>query len=146
VIAPAEGTWNGEPVAVRVRYPEVDGMGVAYHAHYLTWFELGRTELMRRAGWPYARLEQNDGLYFPVIEAQARYHAPARYDDELSVRTRVGRVGGARVRFDYRITHASTERLLASGFTVHAVVTRSGRPGRLPVRIRDGLRALRGES
>ena len=79
---------GGDVVQVRVRYPEVDRMGVAHHATHFVWFEVGRTELMRAKGVTYRRLE-DDGVYLPVIEAACAYHAPARYDDLLCVVTRV---------------------------------------------------------
>ncbi len=125
--------------AVRVRYPETDRMNVVYHAHYLVWFELGRTELMRGLGCDYASLEDGDGIYFPLREVGARYHAPARYDQVLDVHTSLVSVGAARVRFDYRVTRRDDETLLATGFTEHAAVDGSGKPRRLPDRIRRRL-------
>lgn len=134
--------WSSSrEVRVRVRYPETDRMGVAYHAHYFAWFELGRTELMRELGHSYHDLEEHEGILFPVREARARYRAPARYDDELAIRTRVSEVGGARVRFDYRIVRAADDTALASGFTEHAAVGRDGRPRRLPAALRARLRS-----
>ena len=113
-------------------------MGVAYHAHYLVWFELGRTELMRELGQPYAVLEERDGIAFPVIEAGVRYHAAARYDEELTLRTRLTSIGGVRVRFEYRLEREGTA--LATGFTEHAAVGRNGQPCRLPEPLRRRLR------
>ena len=127
-------------MTVRVRYPEIDRMGVAYHAHYLVWFELGRTEWMRHAGRSYRDYEDEDGLRFPVVEAGARYVCPARYDDVLSVHTQVARVGGARVRFEYRVEREGA--VLASGFTEHAVIGADGRARRIPA---DLARRLGGE-
>src|SRR6476646_5368618 len=71
---------------VRVRYAETDQMGVVYHANYFVWFEVGRTDLLRAAGWTYREMEA-DGLSLPVIQAQCDYKQPARYDDELEIRT-----------------------------------------------------------
>src|SRR5580765_79079 len=87
----------------RVRYPEADRMGVAHHTHYFVWFELGRTELMRQAGCAYGALEDEDGVFFPVIEAKAEYVASARYDEVLEIETRLAAVEGVRVRFEYVI-------------------------------------------
>jgi acyl-CoA thioester hydrolase len=126
-------------VSVRVRYPETDRMNVVYHAHYLVWFELGRTELMRALGHAYGELEDRDGIFFPLIEVGARYRAPARYDDLLTVHTRVASVGGARVRFDYRVVREADHRLLATGFTEHASLGRDGRPTRMPAQLRRRL-------
>ena len=125
--------------AVRVRYPETDRMGVAYHAHYLVWFELGRTELMRELGGSYRELEDDAGIAFPVIQASARYLAPARYDDVLTIHTRVGRFGRARIRFEYQVLREKDSKCLATGFTEHAAVGRDGRPIRLPAALMQSL-------
>lgn len=127
--------------ALRVRYPETDRMGVAYHAHYFVWFELGRTELLREQGRDYAAMEERDGVYFPVVRAGIRYRAPARYDDELTVLSRVADVSGATVRFEYRVVRDADGRLLAEGFTEHAAIDEEGRPMRLPRVLRARLSA-----
>lgn len=118
-------------VQIRVRYPEVDRMGVAHHAHHFVWFEIGRTELMRSRGLPYARLE-DEGTFLPVIEAACAYRAPARYDDLLNVHTVLSRTGPVRVSFAYRVERASDGTVLATGSTTHAAVDAKGRPRRLP--------------
>ena len=120
--AAERGTLREFRTSVRVRYPETDRMGVVYHAHYLVWFELGRTELMRSLGATYGKLEEEEGISFPVISAGARYRAPARYDELLTVRTTLVEVGRARVRFDYRILREEDGKLLVEGFTEHATV------------------------
>lgn len=125
---------------VRVRYPEVDRMGVVHHTHYLTWFELARTELMRAAGTPYAAIEERHGLQFPVIEAHARYRRPARYDEQLEARAVLDEVAGVRVRFSYRVVRPADGALLADGFTVHASTGPDGRPRRLPRPLSERLR------
>ncbi len=106
-------------------------MGVVHHTHYLTWFEVGRTELMRAAGRAYADLEK-DGIFMPVVEAACRYRAPARYDDEVEVETRVVHASRIRVEFAYRVRRASDRRLLATGRTVHVATDRAGAPRRMP--------------
>jgi len=126
---------------LRVRYPETDRMDVAYHGHYLAWYELGRTELMREAGCAYGELEDREGLFFPVIEVGSRYLRPARYDDTLEVHTRLARIDGARVRFEYELFRRADRVLLATGFTEHAAVRRDGKPTRLPEALRARLRA-----
>ena len=129
-------------VEVRVRYPETDRMGIAWHGHYLAWFELGRTEWMREAGCAYGEMEDQRGLFFPVVHAEARYRASARYDDLLLVHTRLAKLGGVRVRFDYEIRDRGSERLLATGSTEHAAVDREGRPCRLPDDLKRRLEAF----
>jgi len=125
-------------VEVRVRYPEVDRMGVAHHTHHFVWFEIGRTELMRASGLAYAAIEQS-GVFLPVIQASCAYLAPVRYDDRLIVRTRLAETGAARVSFSYRIEREDDGTLLATGETTHAAVDASGRPRRLPAELRDRL-------
>jgi acyl-CoA thioester hydrolase len=120
---------------VRVRYAETDQMGVAWHGHYLAWFEVGRTDLLRREGVAYRDLE-NEGLRLPVIEAELRFLRPARYDDVLEIRTRVVEVRGARVRFDYEVHREGTEGPLATGATAHAAIDTAGRARRLPETLR----------
>src|ERR1700710_1063669 len=88
---------------VRVRYAETDQMGVVYHANYLVWFEVGRVEFIRSAGLDYKTMEAEDGALIAVVEATARYKAPARYDDELLIRTTLAGVRGPVVRFRYAI-------------------------------------------
>ena len=126
-------------VSVRVRYPETDRMGLAWHGHYLAWFELGRTEWMRDAGCPYGKLEDENGIFFPVVQAGADYKSPARYDDQLCVRTRLTRLGGVRVRFEYEVVRETNDQLLATGFTEHGAVDTKGKPRRLPESLRERL-------
>jgi acyl-CoA thioester hydrolase len=129
---------GSDVVQVRIRYPEVDRMGVAHHSNHFVWFEIGRTELMRARGVTYRDLE-DEGIFLPVIEASCAYHAPALYDDLLRVRTRVESATGVRISFSYRIESDADGRLLATGATRHASVDRDGRPRRLPGRLRELL-------
>lgn len=120
---------------LRVRYAETDQMGIAWHGSYFAWFEVGRTDLLREQGMSYRELEEQD-LFLPVVEARAAYARPARYDDELVVRTRVASHSGARVAFEYEVRREADEKPLATGFTAHAAVDGSGRPRRLPPALR----------
>jgi acyl-CoA thioester hydrolase len=123
---------------VRVRYAETDTMGIVYYANYLVWFEVGRTDLLRQAGWSYREME-TDGYLLPVLEANCVYRQPARYDDELDVKTTGELVSPVRVKFVYDIVRPADDLLLASGYTVHASLDRGGRPRRLPERVRQLL-------
>lgn len=114
-------------------------MNVAYHGHYLVWFEIGRTELMREMGCDYGQLEQCEGLYFPLRTVSAHYCVSARYDDQLEVESWVARLGGASIDFEYRIHRIEDRVLIATGNTGHAAVTKAGRPCRLPRWVRDRL-------
>lgn len=121
-----------------MRYAETDKMGVVYYANFLVWFEVGRTDLLRHAGWSYREMEV-EGFSLPVIEAHCEYKEPARYDDELEVRTGGDLLSPIRVQFTYEIVRPADEALLATGHTVHASLDPSGRPRRLPDRIRSIL-------
>lgn len=121
---------------VRVRYAETDTMGVAYYASYLVWFEVGRTDWLRETGQTYADMERA-GLRLPVVEAHCEYHRPARYDDELEVRTRARLASPARLAFDYEVIRSADAVRVASGYTVHVAVDAEGRPRRLPERVRE---------
>lgn len=123
---------------IRVRYAETDQMGIAYHGNFFAWFEVGRTDLLRALGFTYRDLEA-DGLRLPVIEAQARFLRPARYDDLLDVHTRLASCRGARVTFDYSVLREGTEPPIATGSTSHAAVDAEGRPRRLPEAVRKAL-------
>jgi acyl-CoA thioester hydrolase len=122
-----------------VRYPETDKMGVAWHGHYLAWFELGRTEWMRDAGCPYSGLENQRGIFFPVVAVGVEYKAAARYDDRLCVRTRLTKLSGARVRFEYEVVRETTDQLLATGFTEHGAINAEGKACRLPKGLSEQL-------
>lgn len=116
---------------VRVRYAETDAMGVAYHGRYLPWFEVGRTDWLRNGPERCYRRLEAAGWFLPVIELNARYHSPARYDDEVLIRTTLSEASRARLCFDYECLGADGG-LLASGRTAHAVTDGSGRARRLP--------------
>ena len=124
-------------VNIRVRYAETDQMGIAHHAEYFAWFEVGRTELLREAGLTYRDLEKR-GVRFPVIGTEARFLRPAYYDDLLEVRTQVAQVSGARIAFAYEI-YRDGSGPIATARTEHAAVDADGRPQRLPADVRSRL-------
>ena len=121
---------------VRVRYAETDKMGIVYYANYLIWFEIGRTDWLRETGRTYRSMEE-DGIQLPVIEARCEYRQGARYDDEVEIRTRACKLSPVRVQFDYEAVRRADGAVLASGHTVHATVDSTGRPVRMPDRLRD---------
>lgn len=123
---------------VRVRYAETDKMGVVYYAHYLMWFEIGRTEWLRDTGWTYRAMEA-EGLALPVIESHCEYKLGARYDDEIEIRTAARLVSPVRLAFDYQLTRRADAAPVASGYTVHVTIDTAGRPTRLPARVKDLL-------
>lgn len=125
-------------VPIRPRYGEVDSMGVVYHAWYLLYFDVGRTEWMRAAGLPYADLERR-GYRLAVVDAGLRYLRGARYDEDLRLHTRVSEVGGATVTFTYELRGPAG--LLATGHTRLGCLDTANRPRRLPA---DAHAALAG--
>ena len=108
-------------VRFRVRYAETDQMGVVYHANYFVWFEVGRVELLRQLGFSYRDMEQDDGCFIAVVDARCRYKSPARYDDEILVRTHLKNVRESLVHFGYELSRANDGSLLAEGETTHIV-------------------------
>jgi acyl-CoA thioester hydrolase len=124
---------------LRVIYGDTDQMGVVYYANYLRFFEAGRNELLRERGARYRDVEVEQGIHLPVVQAHVDYRAPARYDDLLSVETRIGAVGRASLRFDYRVLREGT--LLAEGHTVHACLDHTGKVRRLPPEVMARLGA-----
>jgi acyl-CoA thioester hydrolase len=121
---------------VRVRYAETDKMGVVYYAHYLVWFEIGRTDWLRDTGWTYREMER-EGLALPVLETHCEYKLGARYDDEIEIRTSARLASPLRIAFDYDIVRRSDGAALAVGYTVHVTLDSAGRPTRLPARVKE---------
>jgi acyl-CoA thioester hydrolase len=120
----------------RVRYAETDKMGVVYYANFLVWFEVARADLLRSLGWTYREMEAA-GVSLPVIEAHCEYARPARYDDEIEIRTEGEMVSAVRMRFNYTVVRRADQVVAAQGHTVHAAVDASGRPCRLPARVKE---------
>ncbi len=126
-----------------MRYAETDRMGVVYHAHYLIWCELGRTDHIREGGMSYRAMEEA-GIMLAVAEASVRYRAPARYDDLIRVETTLTDVSSRAVTFEYRIANAETGELLATASTLLVALDPSYRVARLPAEIRGRLEASAG--
>jgi acyl-CoA thioester hydrolase len=123
----------------RVRYAETDQMGMVYYANYLIWMEVGRSDFCRECGFSYRDLEREEQAFLTVAEANCRYLAPARYDDEILVETGLARIGSRVVEFTYRIKSGDT--LLAQGRTLHVVIGTDGRPRSMPDRYLDLLKS-----
>jgi acyl-CoA thioester hydrolase len=124
---------------IRVRYAETDRMGVVYHANYLIWFEIGRTEFCRARGFAYKDMEENDRAFLVVAESYCRYKAPAHYDDELIVRTHITELRRRSVRFGYEVVNAADDRIIAEGETGHVVTDTNNRVISLPESYRLAL-------
>ncbi len=123
--------------SLRVRYSETDQMGVVYHGNYFSWFEIGRVEMMREIGYSYQELEAEEGCILPVVEASCRYRRPARYDDLLTIETRVRALRGSMLVFAYSLYRGET--LLADAETKHVVVDRTLQKRRLPEEIHAAI-------
>ena len=115
---------------IRVRYKDTDRLGVVYYGNYLTFFEVGRAELMRDLGFPYSQLEAQ-GYSLVVTEAHAKYHGNVGYDALVMVKTTISEIKGARMRFDYRVL-SGDGKLLVSGYTLHGCINSKSKPSRIP--------------
>ena len=120
-------------------------MGVVYYANFFVWFEIGRVELMRSLGFDYRAIEEQAQCFLPVVEANCRYKSPARYDDLLTLETRVLNQRTSMIRFGYRLLRPTLDAepvLLAEGETVHVVVDRMMQKTSLPERFASALRGM----
>ena len=123
---------------VRVRYAEVDRMGVLHHSRYFVYMEIARTEALRAAGLTYREIEDS-GRFLVVMKASCRYHAPARYDDELVIETRIARATSTRIDHTYTITRKTDSVTVAEGETTLACVDGEGAVSRIPSEILERL-------
>ena len=126
----------------RVRYADVDQMGVAYHANYLRWFEVGRSEMFRFLGLPYRSIEEK-GVLMPVSEVFCKFVSGARYDELITIETRLDPSVRGGMKFNYRIFSENGGTLVARGYTKHAFVDASGRVVRPPAFLRQVLSGLK---
>jgi acyl-CoA thioester hydrolase len=123
----------------KVRYAETDQMGVAYYANYFVWFEVGRSQYCNDCGFSYRDMERETGLFLIVAEASCRYKNPARYEDELIIRTRVTESTRRTLRFSYEIERADGA-AVATGETLHVLINAAGRPSSFPEKYLSLLR------
>lgn len=134
-------TWDQQ--ILRVHYKDTDQMGVAHHANYVSWFEVGRTEWMRNAGIAYSEMESL-GLLLPVVDMTVQYRKPAQYDDIIAVFTKTTDVSAVRLRFNYEVRRmddatpfTGTEEvtphgeLLTTGSTLHMWSNKAWKPARI---------------
>jgi acyl-CoA thioester hydrolase len=119
---------------LRVRYAETDKMGVVYYGNFFTWFEIGRVEFLRALGLNYRDLEETEGFFIMVVDAHCRYQSPARYDEELAIRTQLKSLRGPVVRFEYEIWRVADRVMLATGDTTHLVTNRQTKVCALPAK------------
>jgi acyl-CoA thioester hydrolase len=141
---------SSQPQAVnetrlRVRYAETDQMGVVYHSNHFIWFEVGRVELLRQMGFSYREMESQDNRFIAVAEAKCRYRAPARYDEEVVVRTELKNVRDSVVHFSYELRRVGDGALLAEGETTHIVTDAELKVAALPEKYLKVFRAAVGK-
>lgn len=127
--------------SLRVRYAETDKMGVVYHANYLIWFEIGRTEFCRARGFSYRDMEESENAFLVVAESYCRYKAPAYYDDILIVRTHITELRKRSLRFGYEIFREVDGKVIAEGETGHVVTDSTGHVRSLPPAFAERLLA-----
>ena len=130
---------------LRVRYAETDQMGVVYHSNHFIWFEVGRVELLRQLGFSYRDMETDDNRFIAVAEAKCRYRAPARYDEEVVVRTQLLNVRESAVHFGYELRRAQDGSLLAEGETTHIVTDAAMKIAALPEKYLKVFRSALGK-
>jgi acyl-CoA thioester hydrolase len=134
-------------IHVRVRYAETDQMGVVYHANYFVWFEMGRVECLRQLGFEYKQMEMVDDCHLPVVGANCRYKAPARYDELLTVETSITAMRSSVIKFAYRLLRAKPDetealpQLLAEAETMHVVVDGKMQKRLLPEKYMAAIRS-----
>lgn len=120
---------------LRVRYAETDRMGVAYYANYFVWFEVARADWLRARGWTYREMEEA-GVKLPVLEAHCEYSRSAQYDEALTIRTTAALRSPVRLEFMYEVIKEDGTPA-ATGHTMHCGIDDSGKPCRLPARVRE---------
>jgi acyl-CoA thioester hydrolase len=130
---------------VRVRYAETDQMGVVYHSNHFIWFEIGRVEFLRQLGFSYKDMEAADGCFIAVVDARCRYKAPARYDEEIIVRTHLKNIRESVIHFGYELVRANDGVLLAEGETTHIVADSQMRKTAIPEKYMNAFRAAAGK-
>lgn len=126
-----------------VRYCETDQMGVAHHASYVVWFEAGRTDFLKKLGLKYSDVEKQ-GVLLPLIGLKCRFINPARYEDEIIVRTRLAEIGRVRIAFNYDVVIKEGMIHAASGETTHAWTDKSFKPLNIEKRMPELYSLLKG--
>jgi acyl-CoA thioester hydrolase len=140
-MTPGPAPSDVSEIGVRVNYSETDQMGVVYHARYLVWLDVARTEHLRQCGMSYRELEAA-GLRLAVSEVGVRYRQSARFDDQLRIRCGVRDLASRRVEFGYTVEHADDGRLLVTAATALLALDAAMRPTRLPDGVRQVLRPI----
>jgi acyl-CoA thioester hydrolase len=123
----------------RIYYADTDHEGVVYYANYLRWFEMGRTEILRRYGFDYSDIEKRD-LIVPVVEVKCIYKQSAKYNDVIIIKTTIENIGNSSIKFHYEIMRKNDNKLLAEGYTVNVFVnTKTMKSTKIPEELRKSL-------
>jgi acyl-CoA thioester hydrolase len=122
--------------SLRIRYAEVDAMGIVHHSHYIVFLEEGRSDHARKRGHPYGKIEK-EGIYLLVTEISIRHHNPAHYEDLIVVRTWVADIQSRGMTFNYEIVNADSGELLVTAATKHVCITPDGKIARIPAAWRE---------
>ena len=131
---------------LRVRYAETDQMGVVHHANYLIWMEVARVDWCEARGFQYRDMERDEGVFLAVVETSCRHLRPARFDDQIVVRSIVEEANSRIAKFAYEIRRVAGHELLATGFTKHVYVDSEMQRSRLPEKYRELFGVERSES
>jgi len=126
--------------AIRVRYAETDRMGIVHHSAYIVWFEAGRSDWLRQRGSSYAVIESH-GYFLPLSDLSARFIAPAHYDEVVIIKSWVAELKSRKLTFGYEAIHAESGQLLATGYTSHICLNRSGQVTVFPAEVQALLKA-----
>jgi acyl-CoA thioester hydrolase len=122
----------------RVGYHETDHYGVVFFARFFNWFEMGEAEALRKVGWSLKDME-SAGIFLMVVKVHCEYKNPAKYDDIVNIEAGVSEIGNKSLQWDYRVLNASSNQLLAEGYSVHVCVNREGESILVPGKLRELL-------
>jgi len=122
-----KGNYMISQTKIKVRYVETDQMGIVHHSNYFNWFEVGRTEFFNQIGLSYKEIESS-GIVLPLINANCNYKIPAKYEDELIIQTRIEEVKFAKSKLVYEVIRITDNKVLATGYTVHAFANKLFKP------------------
>jgi acyl-CoA thioester hydrolase len=123
---------------IRVRYGETDQMGYVYYGNYPLYYEVARTDMIRKLGWPYKKIEEN-GIMLPVLSLNVKYIKPAYYDDELTIKTVIRKLPSARIEFEYEVYNEQNELINKGETTLVFVDMKTGRPIGAPQAFLDDI-------
>jgi len=118
------------------RYSETDQMGIIHHSNYVVWFEAGRTDFFKKLGFSYREIERRDVL-LPLYEMSCKFKSPARYEDEIVIKTSLKVLTKVRIIFSYEVINCSDGKILSMGETMHAWTNKALKPINAEITIPD---------